>query len=79
MQGIKPLVDVTLNAVTVAIGTRNDRSSSVSYTSETTANSRSGFANFRSEARYHRARLTITGTFNAAQGLEYEAVPSGYT
>jgi hypothetical protein len=79
MQGIKPLVDVTLNAVTVAIGTRNDRSSSVSYTSETTANSRSGFATFRSEARYHRARLTITGTFNAAQGLEYEAVPSGYT
>lgn len=79
MQGIKPLVDVTANAITVAMGTRNDRSSAVSYTGEITANARSGFANFRSEARYHRARLTIAGTFNAAQGLEYEAVPSGYT
>jgi hypothetical protein len=79
VQGVKPLVDVTANAVTAALGSRNDQSSSVSYTSEITANSRSGFCNFRSDARYHRARLTIAGTFNAAQGLEYEAVPSGYT
>lgn len=79
MQGVKPLVDVTANAVTVALGTRNDRSSAVTYTSEITANARSGMANFRSEARYHRARLTIVGTFNAAQGLEYQAAPSGFT
>lgn len=77
--GIKPLVDVTLNAITVAMGTRNDRQGAVSYTSETTANSRSGFANFRASARYHRARLTIAGTFNAAQGLEYQAEAGGYT
>lgn len=79
MGGIKPLIDTTVNAVTVAMGTRNDRSSAVTFTSEITAHSRTGFANFRSEARYHRARLTITGTFNAAQGLEYQATPSGYT
>jgi len=79
MQGIKPLVDQTLNGITVAMGTRNDRSSAVSYTAEQTANSRSGFASFRTSATYHRARLTITGTFNAAQGLEYQAVPDGYT
>lgn len=79
VQGVKPLVDQTLNGITVAMGTRNDRSSSVSYTTEQTANSRSGFANFRTAAKYHRARLTITGTFNAAQGLEYQAVPDGYT
>lgn len=79
MSGIKPLVDQTINGITVAIGTRNDRTSAVSYTSETTANSRTGFANFRQEARYHRARLTIAGTFNAAQGLEYQSDPSGYT
>jgi len=78
VQGVKPLVDVTANALTVAVGARNDRTSAVNYTSEVTANSRSGFCNFRSDARYHRARLTIAGTFNAAQGLEYEAVPSGY-
>jgi hypothetical protein len=75
--GIKPLVDVTANAVTVALGTRNDRTSAVTFTAETTANARSGFADFRSEARYHRARLTIAGTFNACQGLEFEVVESG--
>jgi hypothetical protein len=77
--GVKPLLDVTLNAVTVAMGTRNNRTDAVSYSSEQTANSRSGFANFRASARYHRARLTVAGTFNAAQGLEYQANASGYT
>lgn len=76
MQGVKPLVDQA--SLTVALGTRNDRTSSTTFTSEVTANSRSGFAGFRSEARYHRARLTIAGTFNAAQGLEYQTVPSGF-
>jgi len=83
LQGIKPLVDVTVNAVTAAMGTRNDRKSAVTFTSESTANSRSGFCNFRDKggvaSRYHRARLTVAGTFNAAQGLEYEAAPSGFT
>lgn len=79
IQGIKPLIDQTLNGITVAMGTRNDRISAVSYTAEQTANSRSGFANFRTSARYHRARITITGTFNAAQGLEYQAVSDGFT
>ena len=75
VQGIKPLVDQS--AVTVALGTRNDQTSSVTYTAETTANSRTGFADFRAEARYHRARVTITGTFNSAQGVEFQGVPSG--
>jgi hypothetical protein len=79
VQGIKPLVDQTLNGITVAMGTRNDRSSAVSYTAEQTANARSGFANFRTSAKYHRARLTVSGTFNAAQGLEYQATPDGFT
>lgn len=78
-QGVKPLVDATVNAVTVAMGTRNNRTDAVTYSSETTANSRTGFANFRTEAKYHRMRLTIAGTFNAAQGVEYQAEAGGYT
>lgn len=74
-QGIKPLVDTA--SVTVALGTRNDQVTTPSFTSETTANSRSGFCDFRGEARYHRARMTLTGTFNAAQGLQFQAEPSG--
>lgn len=77
VKGIKPLVDQA--NITIAMGTRNDRTSAVSYTSEVTPNTRSGFSDFRSEARYHRARLTIAGTFNAAQGLEYQAAISGAT
>lgn len=79
INGVRGLVDVTLNAMTGAIGTRDARTGPVSYTSETTANSRTSLMNFRAEARYHRARLTIAGTFNAAQGLEFQAEPSGYT
>jgi hypothetical protein len=79
ISGVKPLVDVTANAVTVAMGTRNNRSDSPTFTSEITANSRSGFCAFRQEGRYHRARTTIAGTFNAAQGIEVDAVFSGQT
>jgi len=69
VSGIKPLIGWnTLDgsgpsaAVTVALGYRNDMTSDVTYTSETTANARSGFADFRNEARYHRARVTIDPT-----------------
>jgi hypothetical protein len=79
VSGVKPLVGATANAITVAIGTRNNRTDAVTYTAETTANSRSGFCDFRSEARYHRARVTIAGTFNSAQGIEVDAVWSGQT
>lgn len=78
VSGVKPLIAAsnTLGA-SVALGTRNDQETSPSYTSETSVNSRSGFADFRTEARYIRARMTITRTFNSAQGLEVLAKPSG--
>lgn len=79
VSGVKPLIGATANAITIALGTRNNRTDAVSFTAETTANARSGFCGFRSEARYHRARVTITGTFNAAQGIEVDAVWSGQT
>lgn len=74
---VKGLVDVTAGAMTCALGTRNDLQATQTYTTDTTANSRSGFADFRVTARYMRARLKLTGTFNAAQGLELNAVPVG--
>jgi hypothetical protein len=48
-----------------------------SYSTEATANSRTGFANMRSDAKYHRIRETITGNFKKATGLEFNANPSG--
>lgn len=76
IRGVRPFIDATANAVTVAVGYRNDPITAATYTSETTANSRSGEANFRVDARFQRVRLTVAGTFNAAQGLGLDAIPS---
>lgn len=76
VSGVKPMVSGA-STVTVALGTRNDQSTAVSYTAETTPTTRTGFSDFRSEARYHRARVTITGSFTKAIGVEVDAVESG--
>lgn len=77
LQGVKPFVTGTSPAVTVAIGTRNSQGESVTYTAERTATARTGFADFRSEARFHRARVTIVGAFDRAIGVQVQTVPSG--
>lgn len=83
VQGIKPLVSwptgITPNE-TVALGTRNDQDAdSLSFTAESTPNTRTRFAGFRSDARYHRARITLTGAFDQAHGFELQAAPAGST
>jgi hypothetical protein len=75
LNAVRPLVDQS--ALTVQIGTRSSPTAAVTWSAATTVNSRSGEANFREEARYHRSRLTVTGTFNSAKGLQYEAFSSG--
>jgi len=76
MQGVKPLVIGTAPTLTVSLGTRDSLGASVTYTTARTPNSRTGFADFRAEARYHRVRLTIDGNFESALGVEYQAVES---
>jgi hypothetical protein len=77
---VKPLVShTTAVSMTVALGTRNSQDTAASFTAETTATARTGFSDFRSEARYHRARTTITGPFTKAIGIEVDAVESGET
>lgn len=74
--GVKPLV-IGSATVTVALGTRNALSSSVSYTSNTTPTTRTGYADFRTEARYARARVNIVGSFEHALGVQYRAAACG--
>jgi hypothetical protein len=76
LSGVKPIIDATTGAITVAVGTRGDQQEAVTYTSEVSQTPRTRFCDFRSEARYHRARLTIAGTFTAAQGIEIQAEAS---
>lgn len=77
ISGVKPVVDATANAITVAVGYRNDTQAIATYTAEITTTARTGFADFRNEARYQRVRVKVTGAFTAAQGVEPMAVPGG--
>lgn len=77
ISGVMPLVQ-SQEAVTVAIGTRNRLSDAVTYSAAQAPTSRTGFADFRADARFVRARVAITGEFPAAQGLQYQAQAAGY-
>lgn len=79
INGIKPIVasSGTAPAITVQVGSRDDQATTVSYSSTTTPTSRTGFADFRIDARYHRARVYIAGNFDKAMGLEIDATPTG--
>lgn len=61
----------------VRVGTQDNISDSVTWSSSSSVNSRSGAANFRSEGRYHRVELTISGGFDTAVGIEGEWEPKG--
>lgn len=65
---IRPLVDGS-GSITVQIGTRNILSESVSWGSAISPEANGDFS-VRSNARYHRARLNISGGFNFVQGID---------
>lgn len=59
-------------AVTLEIGTRGLHSEDVTFTSAVAPND-DGFAPFRAQGRYHRARFNISGDWDFAQGIDVEA------
>jgi hypothetical protein len=64
----RPIVDGS-GTVTQQLGTRELHSDSVTWSTESSVNDQ-GNCEFRSDARYHRLRTSITGGFNTAQGVE---------
>jgi len=78
IDGIKPNIESrgTAPAVTVRLGYRDDLGTTPSYTSVTSANSATGEANFRVDAKYTRAEITITGNFDKATGFVASVLPS---
>lgn len=81
VDGIKPNIESsgTAPVVTLRIGSRSDLSTAPSYTATTTPTTRTGFADFRVDAKYHRAEVQIVGNFDKAIGIEFKAQPSGET
>jgi hypothetical protein len=73
--GVRPIVNGGTYAVRV--GTQDNIDDSVSFSTSTSVNTRSNMANFRSEGRYIRAELTITGGFETANGLDIDFTPAG--
>jgi len=59
-------------SVTIAIGTRNTQGDTVTFTGAGSENNE-GFVPFRSQGRYHRARMTISGGWKKAIGIDIEA------
>ena len=77
--GVKPNIEYTGTAptITVRVGSRNDMGSSPTFTATTTPTTRTGIADVRVDAKYHRAEVQIVGQFTKATGLEFKATPSG--
>jgi hypothetical protein len=79
INGVKPVIASSGTAPTIGVqvGSRDDQSASVSYAGTVIPTSRTGFADFRADNRYHRARLFIAGNFDKAQGIEVDATATG--
>lgn len=77
INGVRPLVDGTSATVKCQIGSRNDGDESVTWSGLASQNSQTGMCNFRANARYHRARMKITGGFSHAFGFDVDAVGVG--
>lgn len=77
VKGVRPLVTGATSAfVGIVLGTRMNQYDSVTYGATSGPNS-NGRCDFRSESRFHRAKLLISGSFTQAIGLQYEVEPSG--
>ena len=72
--GVRPLVNGGTN--TVRVGVQDDISDSVTWSTVTSVNSRTGMANFRSEGRYHRVEVTLNG-HTTCWGADVDFTPAG--
>ncbi len=75
IQGIRPLING--GTTTVKVGIQDGLGDSVTWSSSASLNSRTKYANFRSEGRYVRAEITITDGFTTVLGADVEYTPSG--
>lgn len=75
VQGVRPLVNG--GTLSVRVGVQEDIGDAVTWSTATSVNSRSNMANFRSEGRYVRGEVTITGGFTTALGADIDVRPAG--
>jgi hypothetical protein len=80
IDGVKPNVESsgTAPSMVCRVGYRDSLGSTPTYTSTATPHTRTGVANFRVDAKYLRLETQITGNFEKATGVEFDAEPAGY-
>ena len=74
LSSVRPVVDG--GSQTIQVGTRNIQTATEAWTVASTPNS-NGRANIRKNARYHRVRANLSGTWTHAQGVEAEGSAAG--
>ena len=75
-KNITPLIEGNSSTITAQVGYRNTVQESVTYTDASTANSE-GECNLFATGRHLRARLSVSGGFTKAFGVDFDAVPAG--
>ena len=75
LQGVRPLFSGTGSA-SVKIGSRNLQNESLSWGQDVAQNA-FGRCPFRSQARYHRARVTLSGQWEKFMGVDIEGKKAG--
>jgi len=73
--GVRPIANG--GTYSVRIGRQDNIDDAVTWSTATSVNSRSNMANFRSEGRYHRAELTVTGGFTTIMGADIDVTAQG--
>ncbi|NDC95618.1 hypothetical protein EBZ38_03820 [bacterium] len=75
VQSVIPVTDS--DTVTIRVGSRMLQSASINYTASQMPHASTGEANFRAVARYHRAEVTVSGTWRVAQGVQFRYTAQG--
>jgi len=75
LSAVRPVVDG--GSQTVQVAYRNLQTDTEAWTTERTPTA-GGRANVRQNARYHRFRVNLSGSWTHAQGVEPEASPAGW-
>ena len=75
VNGVRPLGNG--GTFSVRVGVQDDIGDTVTWSTATSVNSRTNMANFRSEGRYVRAEVTISGGFTTAIGADIDVTTQG--
>ena len=70
----------TVDSLTVALGTRDQQDEDITWGTARSRNARTFCCEYRdldTTHMYHSMRMTITGEFDKAIGVQFDAVPGG--